>query len=233
MGNKGTTFTVQIPNFLHIIPLVEDLDISQQYLGQPFTYISSSDTSEIKDSYIRATSSSNYGTSGALYVGETNEGEPAPEGWEYVSLIKFKLPSVSSEYRVKRAALNLYSFTSASQYTLQTVRIYRCLKNWTETGVTWFKYDGVNNWSSPGARSSQDMDTTNILGEKIIQVTQFDYKIFQLDITEIQKVIDGTYENYGFVVAYGVGTSLDDLIGFQSSESTILKRPRLEIDFEK
>ena len=67
------------------------------------------------------------------------------------SLIKFNLASIPSNATINTATLKskVYSYVVGSPGG-RTVYAYRLTNSWTETGSTWNKRDGINNWGTAG-----------------------------------------------------------------------------------
>ncbi len=105
------------------------------------------------------------------------------------------------------------------------------MRNWTERGATWNKYDGSNNWQIAGAVGSEDIDYLAI-GERDFDADEANgQKTFSLSPDEITGMINGTYDNYGFMLA--TTSTIDTAYAFSSSENaTEENRPYLEIEYE-
>ena len=151
--------------------------------------------SEIDTTIRAANPTVNYGTSTVLQIGVTS-------GYPYRTLIKWDLSGIPSSEICDSATLSLWLDVDAAPTYAITFGVYRILRNWGETTVTWNKYDGTNNWTTAGASGAGDMDAT-LLGESasISQTTPVGTEIqISLSTAEIQKMYDGTYTNYGFVI---------------------------------
>ena len=112
-----------------------------------------------EDTYLRGGSQSNnnFGTSTVLRV---QRGLGTSD--RYVALLRLSLASLPATSVVSVAQLNL---TWATPYTNPvTVNLYRCLREWTESGATWNNYDGTNAWGAGGAENeTTDYDGSIIL----------------------------------------------------------------------
>ncbi len=115
------------------------------------------------------------------------------------------------------------------QATSRTMNLYRLLKNWTELGATWNKYNGVDNWDTAGAKGAGDADST-VLGSLTLAGyggSVGTYQSIVMDKTVLQSIIDGTYDNFGFLA-----TSLPENSGYNiiwSSRDAATYQPILEI----
>lgn len=100
------------------------------------------------------------------------------------SVLEFSISTLGNitEDEVDEAILHLYyySYSTCNDPVGKTSSVYQMTKgNWTEAGVTWNKYDGVNSWASPGG----DYDA----GTKIDVVTPSVGAWMTWDITDIVK----------------------------------------------
>ena len=137
----------------------------------------------------------NYGTSNVLQIGVTS-------GYVYRALVKWSLAGITPTDICDSATLSLWLAVDAATTYAVTWGVYRVLRDWGETTATWNKYDGTNNWTTAGATGAGDIDAT-LLGESasIPANTAVGTEIqISLNATEIEKMYDGTYSNYGFLV---------------------------------
>jgi hypothetical protein len=136
--------------------------------------------------------------------------------------IKFDLSYlVSVGAVVSSAVLSIFIKANWGGTGTTSVNVYRLLRNWTLGGVTWNKYDGTNSWGTPGASNATDID--NVVGfwssVSISNTASVGSEAqFSLNITEFNKLLNGTYLNYGWLLA---GNETADLQGndFESSRS--------------
>ncbi len=98
------------------------------------------------DSYAsEANSTTNYGTATTIYVAKDGG-----SGDYNVGLLKFDASIIPSGVSLISATLSLYLYAEAFLTYSSSVdfQVYRLTETgWTETGVTWDKYDGSTNWS--------------------------------------------------------------------------------------
>lgn len=169
------------------------------------------------------------GTNTSLYIGEANTDA---DGNQNMILVKFDFSSIPAGAVINSATLYLTQIAEESSNN-RTAVVYRCLRNWTESGATYNKYDGVNNWGTAGARATTDIDTTNVLGTRAFSGSEAGgEKAFSLNTTEITKMINGSYSNYGFVVTLTNIPQVNDLYRFASSgNATATNRPKIVIDY--
>lgn len=171
----------------------------------------------------------NYGSLNVMVVGET---VTDTTNYQSIGIIKFDLSSIPSTAIVTSASLYLTHVSKDASQT-RTMYVLRCLRDWTEAGVTWNKYDGVNNWgTSGGLNTSTDIDVVNVWGSRSISSSEADgEKEWTLSITEMQKFINGTYSNYGWFLTYNM-TQFNDYHQWASSDhATSSYRPRLVIEY--
>lgn len=77
-------------------------------------------------------------------------------------LLNFTLPSLSGVISDVKLYTYCYDVGSA-QNTSKYIDIHQCLRNWTEAGATWNKYDGTNYWTTAGCGSAgNDYNSTII-----------------------------------------------------------------------
>jgi hypothetical protein len=64
--------------------------------------------------------------------------------------IQFDLSSIPQGSKISSATLMLYYGYNGDDPVGRTYMVYRVIQPWTEEGVTWEKYDGINEWTVPG-----------------------------------------------------------------------------------
>ncbi|MDA2922332.1 DNRLRE domain-containing protein [Patescibacteria group bacterium AH-259-L07] len=141
-----------------------------------------------RDSYMRqGQSTANYGTDVQIQI------YPRDIGYNRRGFIWFNLSSIPDGSTITSATLYL---REAQTYGVtRTVAIHRMTQNWTEGGVTWSTYDGINAWSSGGG----DYDTTST-ATAIVSWTGV-LKWDSWDVTAgVSDFINGTYPNYGWLI---------------------------------
>lgn len=186
-----------------------------------------SGTSDTIDCYLDSGSpTTNTGTSANISVGEIS----VATNFFYRGLIRFDLSSIPTSATVSSSTLYLYINNNFASNT-RTMRVYRCLRAWTESGATWNTYDGSNNWGTAGANNTTtDREGTDI-GSVSIPATpaaDTEYAI-SLTASAIEEMVSGAFTNNGFVLK--MDTELNDFHNFRSSEYTTdtSKIPKLEV----
>ena len=171
---------------------------------------------------------SNFGTVTNLFIGEKN----TEVGVVGRGLIKFDLSSIPADATINLATLD---FTVIADWSsnARTMRAYRLKLNWTESGVTWNKYDGTNAWGTAGATGANDIDTTS-MGSCAFTATESigTVKQFIFDNAEFTKLINGTNTNYGWL--FKMDTEADDAYDLASSgHATAAYRPKLVVVYNE
>ena len=181
------------------------------------------------DTYIDVVNpTTNYGSSGYLYVGTITNGS----NWKH-SLLKFNGLSdgtIPSNATVTSAVISFYLLTENSNYD-RTLYLNRCLRAWTEAGATWNQYSSGNNWQTAGALGANDIDST-WLGSRAISSAEGvnAWKDITLDNTTIQQMIQGILPNNGFKFTLSGGWA-DEYIFASSNYGTSNLRPKLTINY--
>lgn len=182
------------------------------------------------DTYIRQADTSNYDTSTTLRCGE----ESGATCYN-VTLLKFNLSSIPANAVVSAATLSLYDNDTGDQGA-PTTYCFRVLKNWVSASATRDKYNATDNWGAQGLGwKSETADPGDVawpgLGSVLMsnQAADYEWQI-SLNVTTIQKMIDGTYPNYGFALM--VTESSNNYHVFKSAEhADTTKRPKLVIEY--
>lgn len=165
-----------------------------------------------------------------LRTGENNTGAIV-----YRTLIKFDLSSIPAGSTVISATLSLWTEIDRSTNT-RSVDLFRMIQSWTEAGATWNTYNGSNNWpGGAGAFGAADCDngvvwaTKSLTGTESVD-TEFQWSFSATGITELQKMINGTYTNNGWMLK--TQTESDDAwIFHDSGDGTSGYRPKLVIEY--
>lgn len=161
----------------------------------------------------------------ATYQNSSFDGFATPSiglnvGITRLAVLKFSLPSATT---LATATLSIMAKSSTSSQTYYT---WRTLRNVTNT-VTWLTYDGSNFWAQGGATGTGDVDST-ALGSVTTGVSANTFFDISLNTTEILKMMDGTYTNYGFIVSSNGGTVLTY---YNYNYATVGNRPKLFLDY--
>ena len=190
-------------------------------------FVAKPDSASGYDTYISSlNATTNYGTSALLACGEHNAAVAS-----YHALIKFDIIGLPASAVVTAAKLVVTVLTDLSS-NARTFQVYRILRNWVQAEATWTIYSTGKNWGTLGALGAEDIDTGVVWGTCAFTATQVDgdEKTFDLNIVEMQKMVVGTYTNYGFLLKND--TMLNDAYNLHSSNAIAAnhyKMPRLLI----
>lgn len=191
------------------------------------TFTSNQDGSTDIDTWITSSApTTNYGTGTYFAVGENDT-----DGSGYINrgLIKFDLSSIPPTATVTSATLYLTQEGEAAS-NARTMRIYRSKRAWTETGATYNKYDGTNNWATAGGMGAADYDSSEVGNISLSATEANGEKTITLSASLINEMVRGTFTNNGFILA--MDTNVDDQHIFSSSEkATQSARPKLVIEY--
>jgi hypothetical protein len=106
------------------------------------------------------------------------------------------------------AELHVYQGLDKNYYTWPdiTLNIYGVYKNWTETGVTFQKYDGTNGWSTAGAENAADRDMTP---DSTLTIKSTDPNMwYTFNVTRtLQRIVNGDTANNGWIITADNGGS--------------------------
>src|SRR5207245_840039 len=121
------------------------------------------------------------------------------------------------------------AFTS-TQITPDRFPVYEALRGWTETGATWFTFDGVGAWARAGAAGAGDLGTTD-LGEigPVPAAVRTSFALNAAGVQLVQAWADGTRPNHGLAVssfAASTGATMRD-----REFATLADRPALTVDY--
>lgn len=180
------------------------------------------------DTYLNNTApSSNFSTSIHLQAGERDDlasdfNRP---------LIKFDLSGIPRTARIIRADLTLVVDTERSSFA-RDHKVYRLLRNWVLGQATWTDYSTGNAWAAGGAGSAgSDYDST-VWATVNLSATEAAgaAKVFSLSVAEFQKLINGTYPNYGWLIRVDTETN-DGILYGSSNHGTAARRPQLVVEY--
>ena len=191
------------------------------------TYSSQPDDTTGVDAYISSdNATTNFGTSTLFQIGEWNGGTSVNRG-----ILKFDLSSIPSNAVISDATLSLWVDGDLSS-NARTAEMFRVRRNWVESQVTWNVWSTSNNWTTAGAG-----DTTNDIDSTVCGSCSFTasesagtQKDFTLVVAELTKLIDGTYNNYGWLFKMQTETN-DEYQMRSSSHATSANRPKLVINY--
>lgn len=191
------------------------------------SYSSQPDGTAGKDSYITSgAATTNFGTNTNIGVGEDSGGANISR-----TAIAFDLSSIPSSNTTSAATLTT-TITTDESSNARDFKIYRILRDWVEAEITWNIWKTANNWTTAGAGSDgNDTDLTTVWGSVSMGASDTGAKVWTFSstgLTELDKFINGTYSNYGWLLK--ADTETNDRYFFASSDhATSGSRPLLEI----
>lgn len=176
----------------------------------------------------------NFGNDTVLHIGESSSASSIGR-----TLIKFSdISNIPSNAVIDSGYLWL-CIESDSSVNARTYDLYRVLRAWTQgdgtagSGATWNTYNGISNWATAGCgNSTTDYDGSVVLASVSLTATEAlgTMIAFVFDTAELQKFIDGTYANNGWLIK--AQTETDDRYHVHSADtlSTALA-PLLEVHY--
>jgi hypothetical protein len=189
-------------------------ETSQYIPNQSMTIrLEDDDTNEVVDAFLMAgTPDTNYGSTN--YLGSMDR-----------FIIKFNLPADLQDKRVVDARVAFYGWNQSGFTPGEVLDLYRVVRPWSESTVTWNQAETGVLWSTPGG----DYDDVQPVGQ-IPFDSGCDHCFYQpVEITSlVQAWADGTMENNGLVLANNSSLST----GLKASEYNDGQRSYLEITYE-
>ena len=151
------------------------------------------------------------------------------------AFLRFDLSSIPSSATITRADLKLYHATNAvTSPNTNTISIYRLLKDWQESQVTWNSAALSSPWTAPGADSiGNDRDSAILASQSFTSASPISqYYTFTLPASLIQNHINNTWHNYGLIlIGKETWPSADRYFSSFSSRESASNRPVLEITY--
>ncbi|GAI31266.1 unnamed protein product [marine sediment metagenome] len=163
----------------------------------------------------------NYGDATTIEVDAEDATTLAPEWGLFEWDISSEIPVGST---VQSASITLYVDPGDPGGSFD---FYELKKNWTETGATWNKYDGINDWQSPGAEGADDRGTT-VLGTMPGTAGSHTVTLNSSGIALVQNWVNNPDTNYGVILR---GSSTAGTRYFSSENSDTANRPKLTIEY--
>lgn len=167
----------------------------------------------------------NFGTSGDMYVGEYSSGSQVSR-----SLIKWDLSSIPTGSTITGATMRLRDIGTNLSSNNRSMKVYRCLRAWVENEATWNVYSSGNSWATAGAgNTTSDREATDI-GSITMPATEVgQYYEITLTAAKVQEMFNGTIANNGFVLK--MDTETDDMHRFYTVNNGSLV-PELVVDYD-
>ncbi|HYE59635.1 MAG TPA: DNRLRE domain-containing protein [Candidatus Kapabacteria bacterium] len=150
----------------------------------------------------------NFGTQTSMQLYPWNAGAVTRRG-----LIRFNLSSIPSDVTVLSATLSLKE--SATYGVTRQIGVYRATRDWTETGVTWNRYNTLTSWTTPGGDFvTPPSAVTSVAWTGGV----LDWDTW--DVTnDVQQMLNGTYDNYGWIVKHTTDDNSEQYWYFNTKES--------------
>lgn len=160
--------------------------------------------------------------------GDTNNGEGGNltvipfDGAGKNSLVKFDFGSPPAGYAIDSAILTLTRNVDVNCLDA-TVSVWRAAKDWTEMGVTWNKYDGVNAWTNGGGDvvGTGGVQLTDAYGTATVLNSGAALgDLVNVDVTSlVREWYAGTYANNGILLTSTVPGVYPNEMYFGTKES--------------
>jgi len=153
-----------------------------------------------------------------------------------VGLLKFTgLSNITGPVTVSAVTLSLYLYQENPSLWNCTLNLRRMLRNWTNS-ATWNTYDGTNNWTTAGAQSDGNDRATPASGSFPNWSPSSNGVYYDLTgsagmIADVQGWINGTLNNYGWLMECTDGTNAQDYKRPQSADGTNGNRPKLSVTY--
>lgn len=167
------------------------------------------------DTYINAASAtSNYATQGSGWLGYLS-------GQVRRFLIRFDLTSIPTLATISSAVLTLYEETESSS-NARRVSLYRQLRDWVLTQVTWNKYNSATTWPGGGGGfGAGDCEQTEFAGRDFSATEAAGAKAFTLPVTT-----KADFGAYGWLIKLSDETA-DAYLFSLCNNATAAQRPKL------
>lgn len=170
---------------------------------------------------ISDTPTTNYGSNTQIGMGDSNVAASKRRTLIKLNdLSNFIIDPDLIGFQISEAFLYLTLSTDQSSNT-RTFELFRLLVDFDVTQATWNIRKTATNWGTAGGQAGVDYDSTPLANcsiaaaETIGVVKAFGFTAY--GIAELQKIINGTYVNYGFI---GIAqTEVDDNWAFHSADS--------------
>jgi hypothetical protein len=233
---ERTTLVYPMVNFYPTEAAAKVMDIYSSYLelmgaeaaydSTICTFASRPDAASGVDTHINsAAPTTNYNTATSISAGTSTTNT-------FRTLIKFDISSIPATATIISAKLILF-VSSDSSTNARIFVVRRLLRNWVLAQATWNIYSTGNNWQTAGGTGANDLDPTNwaSLAFTASEAANTE-KIFELSPTEFQKMVDGTYPNYGWMIRNTVESS-DRYDFYSANNATVIYHPKLVVKYRE
>jgi hypothetical protein len=141
-------------------------------------------------------------------------------------IIRFDLTGVPSTASILSA--RVFLLEAGTMGFDRTIAFHRVTRSWTEGGVSWNRYDGVNSWTSPGGDYAiVPTATANVVwGGGPLDWDSWDVT------ADVQAFVSGTLTNDGWLIKDTVEDDSQNFWFFHSREALLPSfRPYLQVDY--
>ena len=186
--------------------------------GPANPYVLQPDGTDGIDAYIdNAAPTSNFGTNASLYATDLSDPQIIR------SLIRFDISALAGKTAGNTSTLTFYSWDGSDFPVTVDCTIHRVTRTWTEAGVTWNKYDGTNNWTTPGGDYTTPSDSATA-GTNTLVFTGAGLAAI------LQDAIDSRSGIVNLLLRHANESGLDEQLRLGSSDNaTAALRPRLSV----
>lgn len=143
----------------------------------------------IVDTYLTSVNpNNNYTTANYWYVCSTTQ----------YTILQFDLSGIPTTDVITSAVLSGYFYNQSGAGDTD-INVYRLKQSWVSNQVTFNNRATGTAWQTAGALGADDYDSSS-LGQATCVGTSYGWIDWSLSNTEIKKMVDGTYSNYGFIL---------------------------------
>ncbi|HYE60017.1 MAG TPA: fibronectin type III domain-containing protein [Candidatus Kapabacteria bacterium] len=140
-------------------------------------------------------------------------------------VVKFDLSFIPASSTITAATLKLYQSSFAG--TPNSQHVHRLTRDWTESGVTWNRYDGTNSWTTVGGDYSSTVTATGT-HSWVGSGTENTYDV----TTDVGMFSAGTATNYGWLIKMRTENgSQNSLIYHTTEAANSAYHPRLTVTY--
>jgi hypothetical protein len=143
----------------------------------------------IDDTYLTSVNpNNNYATANFWYVRSTTQ----------YTILLYDLSGIPTTDVITSAVLSGYFYNQGGTGDTD-IDVYRLKQSWVSNQVTFNnRYTGTA-WQTAGALGADDYDSSS-LGQATCVGTSYGWIYWSLSTMVINKMVDGTYSNYGFIL---------------------------------